>query len=104
MNADTLKKEFVPRYIAAGDSKFYKFLLVYAVNKLMAIEKDIYKGITPNLELLEYHDQFIILYRREGEESYLQVAKLFRKAAHKIYRIMLKKNMTSRNDKFLNLV
>lgn len=104
MGVDVLKQEFVPKYLANGDQKFYRFLLLYAVNKLIAIEKDVYKGEVPNLEFLNYYDRFIILYRREGDEVYLQVARVFRKAAHKIYRIMLKKKMTEPNPKFLNLV
>lgn len=104
MTVDTLKKEFLPKYLSNGEVKFYNFLLFYAVGKLMAIDKKEYKGIPPNLEFLEYHDQFIILYRREGEEIYLKIAKVFRRAAHKIYRIMLKKKLSPRNNKFLNLV
>lgn len=104
MSADVLKKEFIPKYLAVGDHGFYRFLLVYALNKLVLIDKGQYKEITPDLEFLEYHNQFIILYRREGEEVHLQIARLFRKAAHKIYRIMLKKSMTVTNTKFLNLV
>lgn len=104
MSVDVLKEEFVPKYLAVGEQKFYRFLLVYALNKLIAIEREVYKGEVPNLEFLDYHDRFIILYRREGEEIYLQVARLFRKAAHKIYRVMLKKKMTEMNPKFLNVV
>jgi hypothetical protein len=104
MNADALKKNFLPKYKADGELNFYKFLLSYAVQRLVAIEKKEYEGSPPNLEFLDYYNQFIILYRREGEEIYLEIAKVFRKAAHKIYRVMLKKKMTPRNDKFLNLV
>jgi hypothetical protein len=104
MNGDALKEEFVPKYLADGEQKFYRFLLVYALNKLIAIEGNSYKGEFPNLELLSYYDRFIILYRREGDEIYLQVARLFRKASHKIYRVMLKKKMTEINPKFFNLV
>jgi len=104
MGVDVLKEEFVPKYLAAGEQKFYRFLLIYALNKLIAIEQGVYKGEIPNLEFLGYHDRFIILYRREGDDVYLQVARIFRKAAHKIYRIMLKKRMTEINPKFLNLV
>lgn len=104
MGQDVLKQEFVPKYLSNGEPKFYRFLLLYALNKLIAIESGVYKGELPNLEFLNYHDRFIILYRREGDEVYLQVARVFRKAAHKIYRIMLKKKMTAVNDKFLNLV
>lgn len=104
MSADVLKKEFIPKYLADGEQKFYRFLLFYALNKLVLIEQGIYKGISPNLEFLDYYDRFIILYRKEGDEVYLRVAKILRKAAHKVYRIMLKKNMTLPNAKFLNLV
>lgn len=104
MSIDGLKKEFVPKYLAVGEQKFYRFLLMYALNKLVIINKGTNMDLTPDLEFLDYHNRFIILYRREGEEIYLQVARIFRKAAHRIYRIMLKKGMTAPNAKFLNLV
>lgn len=77
---------------------------MYALNKLVLINKGTHIELTPDLEFLDYHNRFIILYRREGEEVYLRVARIFRKAAHRIYRIMLKKDMTAPNAKFLNLV
>lgn len=102
-NVDNLKI-FAVKYKELGAYRFYRFLMVHALNKLVLIDKNEYKSVLPNLELIEYHDKFIILYRREGDEIYLEIAKLFRKVAHKIYRIMLKKNMTPPNRKFLTLV
>lgn len=108
MSVEALKKEFIPKYLAAGEQKFYRFLLLYALNKLIfmnKIGKDSFKGKSPELEFLDYYDQFIILYRREGEEIYLDLARVFRKAGHKVYRVMLKKKMIEKNmDRFLNLV
>lgn len=104
MSIEALKEKFVPKYQEMGYVKFYRFLIMYALTKLVNIEKQTYKGITPELEFLNCYDQLIILYRREGEEVYLDMARTFRRAAHKIYRIMLKKNMTAHNPKFLNLV
>ena len=104
MSAEALKKEFVPKYQAVGESKFYRFLLLYALNKLVYIEKGTYKGTSPELELLSYYDQFIVLYRREGEAVYLDLSRVFRRASHKVYRAMLKKNMIEKNPRFLNLV
>lgn len=104
MNTESIKKEFVSKYLAQGEFKFYRFLLFYSLNKLVSIQNGIYKGISPELELLNYYDKFIILYRREGEDVYLNLAKLFRKAAHKIYRTMLKKELVQYNARFLNLV
>ena len=101
---ESLKKEFIPKYLASGEQEFYKFLLIYALKKLIMILKDDYKGISPELHFLDCHDNFMILYRREGEAIYLELARVFRRAAHKIYRIMLKKNMTEVNSKFLRSV
>lgn len=107
MSVEALKKEFVPKYLAAGEEKFYRFLLLYALNKLIyigKINKDSFKGKSPETEFLDYYDQFIILYRREGEEVYLDLARVFRRAGHKVYRVMLKKKMVDKNNRFLNLV
>jgi hypothetical protein len=104
MSVEALKKEFVPKYQAIGEIKFYRFLLFYAMNKLIYIENGTYKGTSPELEFMNYYDRFIILYRREGEDIYLDLGRVFRRASHKIYRALLKKNMIEKNTKFLNLV
>jgi hypothetical protein len=104
MSVEAIKKEFVPKYLAVGEPKFYRFLLLYALNKLIYIEKGSFKGKSPEMEFLDYHEQFMVLYRREGEDVYLDLARVLRKAAHKVYRVMLKKKMTEKNDLFLNLV
>ena len=104
MSVEALKKEFVPKYLAAGEPKFYRFLLLYALNKLIYIEKGTYKGTSPELEFMDYYDRFLILHRREGDAVYMDLARIFRQAGHKVYRAMLKKNMTEKNLRFLNLV
>lgn len=104
MNLDGLKEDLVPKYVSVGYKKFYQSIILLALQKLIAIEKKSYYGVEPHLEYLDYHDKFIILFRREGEQVYLDIAKMFRNAAHKIYRIMLYKKMIDINIKFLNLV
>lgn len=113
MIPEEAKKLFVDKYSSIGTEKFYKFLLNYAVNRIITgqsepspqgVKKQEMKGASPELELMDYHDKFLMLYRREGEEVYLEMAKLFRKAAHKIYRIMLKKELVDKNARFLNTV
>ena len=108
MNEEIITKDFLAKYVKDGEEKFYKFLIYYALNKLTVIKegksKSKSKRQTPELEFMDYHDQLIIMYRREGEVVYCDLAKLFRKAAHKIYRVMLKKDLTPRNAKFLNMV
>lgn len=104
MSLEALKSQYVSKFEAGGSDKFYKFLLLCQINKLVLLNKGLYRGVSPEIEYLDYYDQFLILYRREGEERYLEIAKLFRKVSHKIYRIMRKKNMTAFNAKFLNSV
>jgi len=104
MSVEGIKTNLVPEFLANGEEKFYRSIIFLALQKLVLIDKGIYKGILPHLEYLDYYDKFIILYRREGDEVYLNIAKMLRKAAHRIYRIMLKKKMTTSNAKFLNLV
>jgi hypothetical protein len=104
MNGDVLKKELVPKYLAMGEPKFSRILLTQALYKLVEIEKGTYKGLSPDLEYLECYEQLIFLYRREGEENFLHISRVFRRLAHRIYRIMLKKKMTTKSPKFLNLV
>jgi len=101
---DDNKNPLIAKYLKIGPNKFYNFILVQSLNKLIQLEKGTYSGVSPDLENLEYHDKLIVLYRREGNDYYIEIAKLFRKVAHKIYRIMLKKNLTPYNGKFLNLV
>lgn len=99
-----MSNAFIEKYKQIGEQKFYRFLLTYALNKLLLVNAGTSKTISPELEFLEYYEKFMSLYRRDGDAMHLEIAKCFRKAAHKIYRIMLKKDMTARNAKFLNLV
>lgn len=121
MSAEVLKREFVPKYLAVGEDRFYRFLLEYADQKMDEMERAKSKPkpkkkekekekekevetVSPNLEFLDYYERFLVLYRREGEPLYLDIAGLFRKAAHRVYRLMLKRGMTPPNGKFLHLV
>ena len=106
MSIESINEEFLPKFLEIGPDKFFRFLIIYALNKLIYIAKDKnkYKGVSPEIEFINYYDQFIILYRRNGEQHHLDLARIFRRAGHKIYWTMLRKEMINRNDKFLNLV
>lgn len=105
MASSALKTDFVDKFDSMGENKFYKFLLCYAINKLIKIRDGEYKGnFSPEIEFLEYSDKFLSLYRRDDKRLYLDISRIFKKAANKIYRLMLKKEMTEINAKFLNVV
>lgn len=102
MQSDNIKKLFINKYSTVGEEKFYKFLITYALNRVVDTSP---KGnYNPALELMDYYDMFLKLYRREGDEIYLDLARQFRRAGHKIYRVILKKGLTEKNAKFLNIV
>lgn len=92
---------FLNKFSNVGTEKFYKYLLNYSI---VRITTEPMVGISPEIELINYHDKFLSLYRREQNQTFLEMAKVFRKAAHKIYRIMLKKEMIEKNNRFLNVV
>ena len=104
MSGNAQKIDHVEKYHSVGEQKFYRSLLSDAVNKLRKIKDDDYKDISPELELLDSSEKFLRLYRREGEATHLELSRLFRKAAHKVYRVGLKANMWAKNTRFLNLV
>jgi len=96
-------EEFIVKFNKEGELSFYKFLLFKAIEKISEIKNcdNIY---SINMEYLDYHDKFMILYRRDGNETYLTMAKVFRRAGNKIYRYCLKQGICNHNDKFLNLI
>jgi len=104
MSANQLKKEYVEPYLNSGEERFYRSMLLLAIKKLILIETGTYKGTLPHIEYILCYQQLVCLSRQEGNDTFLKVAKAIRKVAHKIYRIMLKKNMTIMDDRFLNLV
>ena len=101
MRVDLIK--FVEKYHSVGEQSFYRFLLAEAISKIVKMKNGEYKG-NPELEFLKCSDKFLILFRQEGEEDHLTISKIFRKAGHKIYRLLLKRGLTNKNNKFLNLV
>jgi hypothetical protein len=104
MSSDFAKTPYVERYHSVGEYRFYRFLLHYAVSKLIKISNDEYRGTSPEIELLDHSDRFLQLYRRENQEVFIELSRVFRKAAHKIYRLMLHRQLITTNVRFLNVV
>jgi hypothetical protein len=104
MIPEKAKNLFVSKFSIIGEDKFYEFILEYANNKIIEEGKKI-KGNSPEIELIDYSDKFIALFRTEGNKQYLDIARVFRRAAHRIYFLLLKKAILKRkNGRFLNVV
>jgi hypothetical protein len=96
-------KEITARYQQQGNDRFYRSLLASAIDKLANGKANV--DITsPEIELINQAAHFLSLYRKTGLDVYLDMSRCFRKAGHKIYRLMLKKSLIHRNPKFLQLV
>jgi hypothetical protein len=102
MDLEILKKDLLNKYNKLGYEKFYNSLLIYAVTLITNNTEE--NKVYPEKEFLKMYDQFLILYRREGDIKLLEIARIFRRAAHTIYRYMLNKNIINKSTKFLNLV
>jgi len=100
-----IKRDLVVKYTSVGRDKFYRFLLSSAIFKMVSYLETKDKSIQmPDVELMELYDKFLLYYRRENEEVYFEIAKLCRKAAHKVYRALLRQKLVEKNSKFLNLI
>lgn len=100
-----IKRDFALKYQSVGADRFYRSLLSSAIFKMVAyLEQPEKMNKMPDIELLELYERFVIYYRREGNEEYLEIAKICRKAAHKVYRALLRQKLVEKNLKFLNLV
>ena len=104
MNDVAVRKEFLDKFLSYGEDKFYKFIIVYGLEKVILMKDKKYDGISPDLELLGFYEKFLIFYRRDQDADLLVIARSFRRAAHKIRRIMVKQGLpTKQNNKFLFL-
>lgn len=100
MIPEHLKKQFILKYHSGGGDKLYRFLISYAVER-MADEN---KSMSPEIELFDLYEKFLSLYRQEDDLTLLEISKICRRAAHKVYRIFMKQNLIDKNVKFLNVV
>lgn len=99
---NTSKQVFVQRFEADGPEEFYIFLVHYVDTRIKDGSGN--KAISPEMELINYSDQFLQIFRRENKEIYREISRCFRRAAHKAYRKLLRKKIIKKNTKFLRLV
>jgi hypothetical protein len=58
----------------------------------------------PDVEILNLSENFFCLFRRTGEHEHFLIGKVLRRAAHAIYRQLLRLNKIEVNARFLNIV
>lgn len=81
-----------------GENGLYKYAIAAGIKRSVKVEN-------PENEILDLSDSFFILFRRTGEEKYFFIGKILRRAAHVIYRQLLKINdKKSYNARLLQMV
>lgn len=80
-----------------GEEGFYKHAIATGI-KLSGKIKN------PEDDMLQVADAFLLLHRQTGENLYLNFSRIFRRAAHSLYRIFNKKDDKQINKKFLQAV
>lgn len=93
----------VKEFLTNGESKLYNNLLSQSVKQIILLINEGRKTY-PDKTLLAMSNKFLNQYRASGDDSYLKISKILRRAAHKIYRVLLKKKLVGKNNDFLNLV
>lgn len=60
----------------------------------------------PDLEILNLAEAFFALHRRTGNENYFIIAKVLRRAAHVVYRELMRQNKDKKPNfqRFLNVI
>jgi len=67
--------------------------------------KGITPGANPDVDMLLVSNSFFALYRSSGDDTYFELGKVFRRAAHTVHRKLLKLNSEKKeSDKFLHMV
>lgn len=100
------QQKFRKKFETVGPEEFYTLLCDYAKAKIEEIEKNssLEENISPEAELLNLSNQFWQIYKREEKNIYKEISYVFKRAANKTYRMLLRKKMIKKSNKFLNLV
>jgi hypothetical protein len=96
---DDLCKDYLTMLQKYGEEGLFRRTVGAGFLRLTQIEH-------PDLEVLDFSDAFFALYRRTGEDMYFTIGKILRRAAHTIYRELLRQNKTKKPNfqRFLNAV
>lgn len=100
-----IPQSVIDNFVKVLTNKKEDGLFKYAIALGIYISTDIKQDQSPELEILDMSDRFLMLYRRTGIEDYLIISKILRKAAHRLYRQFSRiYSWKLSNKRFLNLV
>ena len=80
-----------------GEDGFYRHAVAFGI-------KESIQTPNPENEMLEMSEAFFLLNRRTGEDLYNTFGKIFRRAAHTLFRQLKKEETAKPSKKFLRVV
>ncbi len=92
-----VQEEYEDRLAEKGSTDFYRHIIGSAIINIGQFD-------TPEEYYLNQSEAFVILYRQTGNGNYLDISRILRRAAHRLYRQYMRMHMREKNDRFLNLV
>ncbi len=96
--SDESVKNNITQLTKRGEDGFYRHLVAVGVKRSVSIQH-------PEEEFLQMADSFLQLNRRTGEQIHADLYRLFRRAAHALYRQFNNNNTKSKvNNRFLHAV
>ena len=87
--SDVRREEYVKLLHLSGEDKMYQTVIGIGMKASANCSN-------PEDSILDESDAMLFLYRRTGEEEYLTISKLLRKAAHVVYRQLVIQNSDKR--------
>lgn len=91
-------KNYIQQLTERGEDGFYRHLIAIGIKRSIHI-KD------PQVEILNTSEGFLLLFRKTGDKIYDKFYRLFRRAAHTLYRQFNKKEAKSKqSNRFLHAV
>jgi hypothetical protein len=91
-------EEYIKLFDKKGEIGLYKWAVGEGVVSLSVCE-------SPDVMFLDLAEYFFALSRSTGNKKYFVVGKIFRKAAHKLYRVLfILKPDHQINSRFLNII
>lgn len=96
MEYESALKDYV-----SNKKEFIKTIILQTNKKVLEYKKD---QISPDLELINISEQFLKQYRKTADKNYLEISIFLRRLAHRVHWTMVKKELISKNKKFLNMV
>ena len=93
-----LANEYIDLLSKIGEEGLYQRTLGVVNQPELKVEN-------PDIEILDFSEAFVSKYRSTGQEEFLTIGKILRRAAHKIYRTLLEKDKTKKpSPRFLTLI